>query len=476
MIHDLHSLIEGGSFRHFNACHKEPLILIRNKSGGNHHIKCSHPYAHRNEKSNGQFQPVKHPGYPFSVAFSCPVKGMVEFPEEQGHRSFPEARVILLQQHAAEGRCQGQCHEGGNGNGNGNRHGKLFVQHTDHPADKSDGKENRSQYGCRGNDRTLHLIHGPFRCFLRIDSVLFHMFFYVFDDYDCIIHNHPDGKNHGEEGQRINGKSEKDKGSKRSDNGYRNGQNRNQRRSPFLEEQEHHQNNQKQRFHKGGFHFADGCIDEGRIVHNDDIIQIRREAFSGFLHDLLHLGNRIQRIGIARKLDAEPDSVMSVDFGIIAFIGRTGLYGCHILQIDEFPIGAGLYDNISELLRRGEASLHLCAVGLFLRSRCRHAADGSCQCRYVLLLDGTCHIGCRQAPFRQLIRIQPDSHGIAGPESIDVTDSVYPFDLIQKINIGIILQESLIIGPVRRVQIGHEHHIAGSLAHRDALGLHIRRE
>ena len=105
------------------------------------------------------------------------------------------------------------------------------------------------------------------------------MLFDVFDDDDGIIDDEADGQYHGEQSQGIDGEIKGRKGSKGAYNGDRDGQDRYQRRPPFLQEYEDDEDDQQQRFDEGIFDFIDGGIDEIRIVHDDGVIQVGAGKF-----------------------------------------------------------------------------------------------------------------------------------------------------------------------------------------------------
>ena len=299
------------------------------------------------------------------------------------------------------------------------------------------------------------------------------MLFHVFDNHDGIVHYKPDGQHHGEEGQSINGEIKDDEGGKGAYDGNWHRQHGDEGGAPFLEEYEYHQDNQQQGLHEGVLHFADGCIDEAGVIHDDDVVQIRREAVPGLLQHLFHLADGIQGVGVVGELYAEADTGFTVDFGVAAFVLGACLDFGYVLQVHELAVGRGFQDNISKLLRRGETAFHLGTVLLFLGVRRRLAADGTGGGGNILFLNGRNHIGHGEISFRQLIRIQPHPHGVAGAEGIYVAHAVDALDFVQKVNVGVVFQKGLVIGALRRIKVGHEHHVTGGLAHRKARGLHI---
>ena len=299
------------------------------------------------------------------------------------------------------------------------------------------------------------------------------MLFDVFDDDDGVVDDQADGQDHGEEGQGVDGEIEDLKGRKGPDDRNRHGQDWDERRPPFLQEDEDDEDDQEQRFDKGIFYFVDGRVDEIRVIHDNGIIQVRREGFLGLFQDLLDFRNRVQGVGIAGKLDAEANPCLAVDFGVAAFVLRPRLDIGHIFEVDELAIRGRLQDDIAELFRRRQLAFDFGAVLFFLCRRCRQAADGPGRSRHILFLDGRNDVGYGQAAFGQLFRIEPDAHGIAGTEGIDVADAVDALDFVEQVNIGVIFEERLIIRAVRRIDVGHEDHVAGRPADGQALGLYV---
>ena len=119
------------------------------------------------------------------------------------------------------------------------------------------------------------------------------MLFNIFNDDDGVVDDQADGQDHGEQGQRIDGEIEDFERSKSTDDRNGNGQDRDERRPPFLQKDEDDEDDQEQRFDEGIFDFIDGCVDEICIVHDDGIIQVRRECFLSLVQDLFDFRNRI---------------------------------------------------------------------------------------------------------------------------------------------------------------------------------------
>ena len=475
-VHNLHGLVHGRAFGHGDAGHEHALIFIGHEGGRHKLVEKPHESANQNEEHGSIFQMMNHPAHFAGVFVADGVKGAIEFPKETAEDAFLRRHIIGLQNHSAQRRRQGQSHDGRDGYRHGDGDGELLVQHAHGAAKESHRDEDGRQHGGGGNDRPLHLIHGNRGRLFRRQAVSLHVFFYVFDDYDSIIDNHTDGQYEREKRQRIDSEIQDHEGGKGTDDGNRHGQDRDQGGAPLLQEHKDHKDDQEQRLDESHLYFFDGCIDEGRIIYDDFVIQIRREIFLRFRQDFLHRRDAFERVCIIGELHAEADTGLAIDFRIAIRALRPGHHFRHILQANELAIGAGLHDDVAKLLCRRETAFHLRAVLLLLILWRRRCADSTGRGGLVLFLDGAGHIGHRKAALCQFIRIQPHAHGVSGAEGIHIAHAAHAFQLIDQINVGVVFQKGGVIGAVWRIQIHHQRHVTGRFPDRKPAGLHLTRE
>ena len=102
-----------------------------------------------------------------------------------------------------------------------------------------------------------------------------------------------------------------------------------------------------------------------------------------------------------------------------------------VAQPRDFAVGAGLDDDLAELLLGLQPSLRIDGELQIEPDLARRCADHA-GCRlHVLRPDFAHHVGCRKAALGDLLRIQPDAHRIvAGAEQLHLTDA---FDARQPI-------------------------------------------
>ena len=275
------------------------------------------------------------------------------------------------------------------------------------------------------------------------------MLFHILDDHDGVIDHQTDGKHHGKKRQGIDGKAQDNEGAKSSHQGNRDGQQRDQRCAPCLKEQEHNDDNQRQRLEEGMHHLVQGSADKVRIVDDFMILHIRREGLGCILQEFLDLRNAVHRIGIAGKLDSKPNGLLIVVLGYDRAALFARLNARHILETRIGAIAGRFQHNLAEFLRGDQPSLHRAGILLLLRIRSGHLPDDARRRLNVLLLNGLGHVCHGKPPLRQLVGVHPDAHGVVRAKDLDLADARNALDGINQVDIRIVLQKLRLIGSVR---------------------------
>ena len=275
------------------------------------------------------------------------------------------------------------------------------------------------------------------------------MLLHILDDDDGIIHHKTDGKHHGEKRQRINGKAQNRKGRQCPDQGDRHCEKRDYRGPPVLQEEEYDQHDQQECLDKGLDNLIDGCRDKVRIIHDDPIFQVGGEIFRTLLQNFLDFLEGVHRIRIFCQHDAKGNGILAVVFRKNAGILGAGLDTGNIPKTDKGTVGHGFQYDVLEFLRHGKTTFHDAGVLLLLVLRCRELPDRSRRSLDILSLDGRNHItGCKPH-IGQLVRIQPDTHGVVRAKHLDITDTMDALDVVLKIDLQVIVDECTVISPVR---------------------------
>ena len=110
-----------------------------------------------------------------------------------------------------------------------------------------------------------------------VQSLLAHDAFDVLEHDDRIVDHDADRQHHAEQSQRVDRVAEHRQAGEGADQRNRNRDDRNQRGTPALQEQVHHQENEDHRHRQRQHHFVDRDFDEARRVVRHRI----RQALAG---------------------------------------------------------------------------------------------------------------------------------------------------------------------------------------------------
>ena len=124
-----------------------------------------------------------------------------------------------------------------------------------------------------------------------------------------------------------------------------------------------------------------------------------------------------------------------------------------IFQAQHAAIGSGANNDLAELFRRGQAARRAHVVGELLSWGTGCAADLAGGIDRVLRLDGADDFRDGNAEVRQRIGIHPDAHGVlAGAEDRHRCNARQTGQRIVQVDVGVIGQKDVVVGPVGRRQ------------------------
>ena len=295
---------------------------------------------------------------------------------------------------------------------------------------------------------------------------------YVLNNDDGIIDDETDGEHHRKERQRIDGKIQEDECAECTDERDRHGEQRDNRCAPALQEDEDDEHDEQQCLDEGVNHLFDGGIDVVRAVKDRLHLEPGRERLLRLRKHLAYLGKGNHRIRIRGEPDTETDGRVAVELRDDIVLPLARLDACHILQADERAVLARGDDDVAELLRRRQASLHLARKLFFLPILCRHTADGSGRSLHVLLLDRRRDVRNGQSELSEAVRIQPDAHRIVRAKDLHVADAADALDRIEEVERRVVLHKGTVIPAVLGVHRNKVRHLPRGFTRCDPRRLH----
>ncbi len=285
-----------------------------------------------------------------------------------------------------------------------------------------------------------------------------------FHHHDGVIHHDPDRQHKSEQRQRIDGETEELEEDERSDEGYRDNEDGDERGAPALQEDVHHDHHERQCFQERLDHFADGDAHEGNGFERHHPVDIVREGFFQFRHPRFHPVGHIQRVGAGCEVDAHPGTGFAISLYVDRVTEGTELLPRNVGQAHERPgVGVAGHDDIAKFFRGEQAAAHFHGIFESLVFIGRRRTDDPCRRLGVLLLDGARHHGGCEAEVGHLLRVQPDAHGVIVGKCLHVAHAAHAGNFGFEVDIKVVVEECFGVRAVRGKQGHHHEHVVRAL-------------
>ena len=253
-FHFLHHLVGAFQRRSFwqdHGANVVALVFVRHQGAGNDFEQNTGQHAHGQEQGNTQHAALQEEGNARGVVAGQVVEAAVE-PIEEGIF----ALHIGLQEHRAQGRCQGQRNHAGQHHGNRDGDRELAVQLTRQTAQECHGNEGRAQHQHNRDHRAGHFAHGLDGSVHRRHVFFVHQALNVFQHHNRVIHHDTNRQHHAEQRQRVNAVAQQMQAGHGANQGHRNRQGWNDGGAPALQKQIHHDENQHHGLQQRLHHFV----------------------------------------------------------------------------------------------------------------------------------------------------------------------------------------------------------------------------
>ena len=384
---------------------------------------------------------------------------------------------MRLEQQGAERRGERQRDNTRKHHRHRDRYGKLLV----HLPRKAAHERNRNKHGAQhkhnGDNRGRNFVHG-LCCRLSGRQMLrTHDTFNVFKHNDGVVHHDTDGKHQSEQRKRVDGVAKGVQARERADNGHRHGNAGNERGAPVLQKDVNNDEHQDHGFDQGTHHFLDGFDNEVVVVHQQGVSQTIGHARGNVLQLGLYQIARGDGVGARQQIHGAHACAHAVVAGKNAVVLAAQFYARHILEPQHGAVVSGADDDFAKFFRRYKAALSVDLPGKLGGVGRGHVAQTSRGVLRVLLLNGRGYLLCGNAVLGELVRLQPDTHGVVhAAKKRAVAHAVEAFEFVNNVDLGPVVDEHVAIAPVGRIVTEHLQHGGRTLDDRDALPAHIFRQ
>ena len=230
-----------------------------------------------------------------------PARAIVSSSQVSGSRR----AAVRPQQDGRQGRAERQRVDGREDRRDGDRHGELAEELAGDAADEGARHEHGAEHQRHGDHRPGDFVHRLARGLARRQPLL-QPALDVLDHHDRVVDHDADRQHQAEQRDVVQAEAEGGHDRERADDGHRHGDQRDERRPPVLQEDQHDDADQHDRLQQRPHHVVDRLADEGRGVVGDVVVDARRGSacFSSSILRLHAVGD-VQRVG-ARKLVDRP--------------------------------------------------------------------------------------------------------------------------------------------------------------------------
>jgi hypothetical protein len=352
-------------------------------------------------------------------------------------------------------------------------HRELAVELTREAADEGQRHEHGHQHQRDGDDGARHLAHRAVGRFTRREPRL-DVALHVLHHHDGVVHHDADRQHQPEQAQRVDREAQHVQHGKGTDHRHRHGQQRNDRRAPGLQEQDHHQHHQHDGFEQRVDHRLDRRAHELRRVVGDAVFQAFGHVLVELFHRLANVGGDVERVGARGLEHAHADGRVVVQQRTQRVVGRAHFKAADVAQPGHGAVGAALDDDVAEFFFALQAPLRIdreLHVHARQARRCTHHAGRGL---HVLAANGSHHVGGREAALRDLLRVEPDAHGVvAAAEDLHLAHAFDARERVLHVQHRVVAQVVDVVAVVRRDEVDHHRQVGRALDGRDAEPAHF---
>ena len=195
------------------------------------------------------------------------------------------------------------------------------------------------------------------RSIARSDLALLHDTLDILDHDDRIIHHNTNGQHQTQQSQRIERKAHDQHEPERADQRNRNGNNRNQGRTPTLQREINHQDHQKERLKQRLVNLVDRLRNIFGHIERKQILHAVREVLGDILHGILNLLCHLHGVGSRQHINTQNRCIAAIQSTLRIVRLSLQRYPRHITHANERTVRIGFDHNVLEILGCRKSSL-----------------------------------------------------------------------------------------------------------------------
>ena len=362
--------------------------------------------------------------------------------------------VVRLQEDGTQGGRERQGVQCRDEDTHGHGHTKLTIERTGGATDERHWDEHRGHHQRDGDDSSRNLVHGIDRGRQRRLVTLVELGMHSLDYHNGIVDHNGNGQEQGRQRQQVDGESEYRQEEERTNERYGNGNKRDERRAPVLQEYVDDQEHQNEGEHQGEHHLLDRGIEElGHVVVNL-IVHARGEQLSLLFELGLHLLGNLVGVRTSNLLHHTHHrrDVVVLHRHRILLTAQFDLG--NVFQFQSLSVGIARDDDVAKLL----GSLQTSGVtdGILV-GHVRLLAEGTRSGLYILFGQCAADVAGHQSVLLHHVGFQPDAHRVGlQTGALYVAHTLNTLDGRNNVDVVVVGQELIVVATVGG-QREHEH-------------------
>ncbi len=361
--------------------------------------------------------------------------------------------VMRLEKNRAERRAQGERDEAGDHRRGSDGGRKLREKQARDPGDEGGRNEDGAERQRYGDQRAGHLVHRVVRGLARRQAER-HVALDILDHHDGVVDDDADGQHQAEQRQVVDRGAERGEDRKGANQRDRDGDHRDDRRAPALQEQvddaDHEDDGDADRLDD----FVNRLAHEGGRIIDVDVVETRRETLLELRHLVPHLVLHLDHIRARRGDDPEGGGRMAVGISDRAIVGGPHLDAADIANAGNMPLRVRLDNDVAELFgcRQSPQRFDADLVGGARVVEDRRLVEGAGRHLGVLGAQGAEDIAGADAVGSGSIWVDPDPHGVLPlAQRPEIGDTGQARDLVADVKDHIVGDVFGAAGPVRGI-------------------------
>ncbi len=295
--------------------------------------------------------------------------------------------------------------------------------------------------------------------------------FHGLHHHNGIIDDNADGEHQAEQRQVVEAETHRRHDREGADDGDRDGDERNKRRTPVLQKDQHDYGHEEDGVEERLENFADRLVDERRRVVDDGVVDAGRETVLQLLHPILDALGDIQGVGAGQLINRQRDRWPAVERAALVVGLGAQLDVGHVAQIDQ-RTAVVLDHDVGELVGIFQTAKGGDDVLRHLAGWSRRLTDLAGGHLHVLRLHRANHVLRDQVIGRQPLRIEPEPHAVVALAEIgDVAHSRQTRQFVANLNGGVVAQFEAGAAVILREEVDDHQHVGRLLLDGDAAAL-----